>query len=102
VCPPYAINRDILTPLEASVAHCPHTSFALFSACVRALRWRHVFVPNAGMNKRRAESGGGSGMGGLTGGAGGGRGKAKSGLTFVDNDANDLKPASSKAKGGCC
>jgi len=41
-------------------------------------------------------------MGGLTGGAGGGRGKAKSGLTFVDNDANDFKPASSKAKGGCC
>lgn len=53
------------------------------------------------MNKRRAESGGGSAMGGLTGGGGGGRGKAKSGLTFVDNDVNDLKPAV-KAKGGCC
>lgn len=53
------------------------------------------------MNKRRAESGGGSAMGGLTAGGGSGRGKAKSGLTFVDNDFGDLQPAA-KAKGGCC
>ena len=52
------------------------------------------------MNKRRAESGGGSAMGGLTA-AGGGRSKGKSGLTFVDNDFGELKPAA-KAKGGCC